>query len=197
MTQQKRESAKAAVAKLSATEKPASDAKALESTGKKYEEWVSVLDRWGAGDKKHPETVRYLMDKHGLEGWWAQTVTNVYERARGIRQKHQSGDGFTVYASKTVAAGIDDVFDAFADSRRRKQWLTDGTMKVRSSQAGRTAHFDWDGGSTRVTVTFEDKGSSKTTVSVSHEKLPDPQQAEKAKAAWRQRLADLNAYLES
>jgi uncharacterized protein YndB with AHSA1/START domain len=196
MTQQKRESAKAAVAKLSSSDKPASDAKAKESTGKSYEEWVSVLDRWGARDKKHPETVRYLMDKHELEGWWAQTVTNVYERARGIRQKHQQGEGFTVYASKTVAAGVDDVFDAFVDSRRRKQWLTDGTMRSRSSQPGRTAHFDWDD-STRVTVTFEGKGSSKTTVSVAHERLADPQEAEKAKASWRQRLSDLNAYLGS
>jgi hypothetical protein len=46
-------------------------------------------------------------------------------------------------------------------------------------------------------VTFEEKGPAKTTVTVSHERLADPDDAEAAKLAWRSRLTSLKAYLES
>ena len=50
----------------------------------------------------------------------------------------------------------------------------------------------------RVDVFFVmDKGPAKTTVTVSHERLPDPDEAEAAKVAWRQRLGSLKAYLEA
>ena len=70
-------------------------------------------------------------------------------------------------------------------------------MSLRTSKAGRSARFDWDGGSTRVNVGIIARGPSKATVSVSHEQLANPRDAEKAKAMWRQRLADLKSLLES
>jgi hypothetical protein len=70
-------------------------------------------------------------------------------------------------------------------------------MSLRSSQPARTARFDWENGSTRVGVSFEEKGPSKTAVAVAHERLPDAEEAEATKAAWRQRLADLKTFLES
>jgi hypothetical protein len=48
-----------------------------------------------------------------------------------------------------------------------------------------------------VNVAFIDKGPSKATVAVAHEKLPDADEAETAKASWRARLADLKSFLES
>lgn len=194
---QQRDRIRAAGTRLTAADKPASDAKVKKVTGRTYEEWISILERWGARERKYGQTVRFLVDEHGLEGWWAQTITNVYERSQGLRQKHQRPDGFTIYASKTIGAPRDVVFDAFVDSRQRKKWLTDGAMKVRTSQPGHTARFDWEDGSTRVSVSFEEKGPSKTTAAVAHERLPDAQEAEKAKAYWRQRLADLKDFLES
>jgi uncharacterized protein YndB with AHSA1/START domain len=119
-----------------------------------------------------------------------------YERASGLRLKHQQADGFTIYASKTIAVPIEVLFEAFVDPARRKQWLTDGTMSLRTSQINYTARFDWDDGSTRVNVSFVEKDPAKATVSVAHERLPDPDEAERAKASWRQRLADLKSLLE-
>lgn len=52
-------------------------------------------------------------------------------------------------------------------------------------------------GSTRVKASFEGKGPTKSTVAVAHERLPDPDEAETAKAAWRKRLSDLKSSLES
>jgi hypothetical protein len=175
----------------------ASDARLVEATGRGWEAWLSVLDRWGARRRKHGEIVDFLMGEHGVSGWYAQAITNGFERARGIRLKHQQPDGFTVYASKTVGVPLDVLFDAFADERMRGEWLTDGRMTARTSQPGKVARFDWEGGQTRVAVTFEGKGPTRATAHVAHERLADPDEAEAAKSAWKERLAALKAFLET
>jgi hypothetical protein len=192
----KRDRVQAASARLADTaDRPAED-KLVEATGAGWEAWFALLDRWGARQRRHGEIAAHLVDDHGVPGWWSQAITVWYERARGLRLKHQQADGFTVYASKTVAVPLDDVFDAFVDARARRKWLTDGAMRMRTSQPGRTARFDWEGGPTRVSVAFDEKGPAKVTVSVAHERLPDPDEAETAKAAWRARLVDLRSFLE-
>jgi Domain of unknown function (DUF4287) len=186
----------AARASLAASTERPSDDKVEEVTGKKWEAWFSLLDRWGAHQRKHGETVAFLMNEHDVSGWWAQSITVWYERARGMRLKHQQADGFTIYASKTIAVPLDVLFDAFVDPQLQHKWLTDGTMSLRTSRPGHTARFDWEDGLTRVNVSFVDKGPAKSTVTVAHERLPDPDDAEAAKASWRERLAKLKAYLE-
>jgi hypothetical protein len=193
---QKRDRVKAARTRLAADAKPVSDQKIKEATGRTWEAWLSILDRWGARDRKHGETVDFLMT-HDVEGWYAQAIAVGYERSRGMRLKHQQADGFTIYASKTIAVPIDVLFNAFVDSRKRKRWLTDGAMSLRNSRPGLTARFNWEDGSTRVTVSFEDKGPSKSTVAVAHERLADPDEAETAKALWKERLVRLKSFLES
>lgn len=175
----------------------ASDAKLTEVTGRNWEAWLSILDRWKARDRKHGETVDFLIAEHAVPHWWAQTITGGFERARGMRLKHQQPDGFTIYATRTVGVPIGVLFDAFASEPSRRQWLTDGSMSLRTSQPGRVARFDWGGGPTRVSVTFEDKGPAKSTAAVAHERLADPVEAETAKASWRARLAALKSHLES
>jgi hypothetical protein len=101
---QKRARVEAARTKLAAAPMPVSEEKLKEATGRRWEAWFSILDRWGARDRKHGEMVGFLMDEHDVEGWYAQAITVGYERARGMRLKHQQADGFTVYASKTIAA---------------------------------------------------------------------------------------------
>jgi uncharacterized protein DUF4287 len=194
---QKRDRVKAARTRLAADAKPVSDQKIKEATGRTWEAWLSILDRWGARDRKHGETVDFLMTQHDVEGWYAQAITVGFERARGMRLKHQQAEGFTISASKTIAVPIDVLFDAFVNSRRRNKWLTDGTMSLRTSQPGRTARFNWEDGSTRVNVSVIEKGPSKSMVAVAHERLADADDAEMAKALWKERLAELKSFLES
>jgi hypothetical protein len=176
----------------------ASDAKLLEATGKHWLEWIAILDAWGATSRTHPEIVEYLSHEQGVAPWWRQAVTNGYERARGMRRKHQQADGFTVYASKTYGVGLDELFDSFADDATRARWLVDGSMSVRprGTQRGKVARFDWAGDASRVMVTFEGKGPGRSTAHVAHERLPDAAAGEAAKAAWRARLGALKAALE-
>ena len=172
------------------------DDKVEAATGRRWDAWFTILDEWGGRDRTHRDTAAFLVEAHGVPGWWAQTVTVSYQRARGLRLKHQQAHGFTVSASKTVAAPPETLFEAFVDPRRRRRWLPDATLRLRTSQPPRTARFDWGDGATRLLVSFDAKGPAKTTVTVSHERLPDPDEAETAKVAWRGRLADLKAFAE-
>jgi hypothetical protein len=193
----KRARVQAARERLAVTDDRPTDDKVAAATGRRWEAWFSVLDRWGARQRKHGETVAFLMEEHDVPSWWAQSVTIWYERARGMRLKHQQADGFTIYASKTIGVPVDVLFDAFVNPRSRRKWLNDGTMSLRSSQPGHTARFDWGDGATRVSVSFEDKGAAKATVAVAHERLPDADEAEVTKASWRERLAGLKSFLEA
>lgn len=193
----RRDDAKQSRKRMASARELVSDEKLVDVTGRDWEHWLGVLDAWRARDRTHTETAEHLVTQHAVPGWYAQAITNGYERARGMRVKHQQADGFTVYASKTVNVPVDVLFEAFVDDDVRGRWLTDGTMSVRSAQSGKVARFTWAGGPTRIMVTFDPKGPSKTTASVSHERLPDPEAAEVAKASWRKRVAALKAFLET
>jgi transposase-like protein len=162
------------------------------------DEWFALLDNWGAPGRKYREIADWLTGKHGISKWWAQKLIVEYEQERGLRPPGVRPDGtFEVSASKTVAVPAKRLFEAFVNPRERRKWLTDGRMSLRTSQPGRSARFDWGGGSTRVNVGFVAKGRSKATVAVSHERLADADEAEATKAMWKERLSDLKSFIES
>jgi Domain of unknown function (DUF4287) len=168
------------------------------ATGRDRDEWFARLDAWGAAGRGYREIADWLMGEHDLSRWWAQKLIVEYEQARGRRPAGVRPDGtFEVSASKTIAVPVKRLFEAFVNTRQRKKWLTDGRMLLRTSQPGRSARFDWEDGSTRVNVDFVDKGPSKSTVAVAHERLADADEAETTKAMWKERLAELKSFLES
>ena len=167
------------------------------ATGRDRAEWFALLDEWGAAGRPYKEISEWLTGEHDLSRWWAQKLIVEYEEARGIREPGARRNGtYEVGASKTVAVPVTRAFDAFVDSRKRNRWLTDGKMLVARSEPGRSARFWWQDGSSRVSVTFEDKGSSKATVTVIHNGLPNAKRAQAMKAKWRARLNELKSYLE-
>ena len=105
-------------------------------------------------------------------------------------------DGFAVGASKTIAVPVGRLFEAFEDEDLRERWLPGAELHVRTATAPRTARYDWEDGSTRVIVGFDDIGEAKSRVAVSHERLPDADTADEMKACWRERLAALKQQLE-
>ena len=173
-----------------------SDEKMREATGKSHEDWFAVLDAWGGTDHTHTEIARHVHDELGVDGWWAQSITVSYERARGLRAVGQMKDGWTINASRTVDVAVGDLFDAIVEDRVRKRWLPDADLGLRTATKPKSARFNWEDGSTRVNVTFEAKGPSKATVFVSHERLPDADTADAMKAYWRAALVDLKRQLE-
>jgi hypothetical protein len=167
------------------------------ATGRPRPEWFALLDSWGAHSRPYREIAAYLTGEHGLSKWWAQKLIVEYEQDRGLRAPGVRRDGtFEVTASKTVAVPCERLFDAFVDSKKRNRWLTDGSMRLRASRPGRQARFDWADGTSRVTVEFTAKGPAKSTVAVAHQRLAAADEAQAAKALWRERLTELKSFLE-
>jgi hypothetical protein len=173
---------------------PTSDASIRDRTGRGWEEWFDVLDEWGAADKSHREIARWVAEQLGVEPlvWNAQAITGSYERARLGRAIGEHPDGFRASASKTVAVPVESLYDAFVQPRRRTRWMPDGELRKRTATKPLRARFDWGDDGQRVHVTFAAKGVAKSTVTLSHERLPDAAERDRMKAYWKDRLAALD-----
>ncbi len=167
-------------------------------TGRGWEEWFDLLDEWGATELGHTELARRVASELDGEllGWNSQAITVSYERARGLREVGERSDGFAISAQKTVAAPVDEVFDAFVDPARRAAWLPDGGLSERTATKPKSARFDWGDGETRVHVTFLPKDDGRSTVAVEHRRLHDKRHADETRAFWRTRLAALAGLVE-
>ena len=168
------------------------DANVRKNTGRGWRDWLRILDAWGATGHKHKDIVGFLMEEHDVPGWWAQSITTGFERARGMRAKHQTVAGsFQVSVSKTFPIGVTKLFKAFTEAPQRVRWLERGTLKARTTIRNRTARFDFRDGTSRVVAYFDPKDRSKTTVTVMHEKLPDAEAVEAMRTMWKERLKRL------
>jgi hypothetical protein len=173
-----------------------SDEAIRKRTGRGWEEWFDLLDDWGAAERSHTEIARWITQEQGLDGWSSQSVTVSYERARVGRALGEHADGFSVTASKTVAVPVDRLYESFVNASRRRRWLPDGKLRVRTSIEPRSARFDWGDGTTRVAVGFTSKGVGKSQVALEHSRLTSAKEADRMKAYWRERVSMLKQQLE-
>jgi hypothetical protein len=174
-----------------------SDEAIRKRTGRGWEEWFELLDDWGAAERSHTEIARWITREQSIDGWSSQSVTVSYERARVGRALGEHADGFSVSASRTVAVPIDRLYQAFHNASRRKRWLPDGRLRMRTSIEPRSIRFDWGDGSTRVNVGFTEKGAGKSQVALEHSRLSSAQEADRMKAYWRERVRTLKEQLET
>jgi len=197
--------ARTAAARKPATRMPAkvmklagvgSDA-VMKATGKAWEEWLKVLDQAGAVKMPHKAIAEMVYKKYGVPGWWAQMVTVGYEQARGMRAVYEKADGFAANASKTIAANLERVYDAWHDPRLREFWLPGAPLEVRRSTDGKSMRITWTLGDSSVDVGFFSKGADKSMVQVEHSKLSDAQAVAAQKAYWSEGLERLRTWLEA
>jgi hypothetical protein len=175
-----------------------SDENIRSRTGRGWEEWFDLLDAWGAAERSHRETARYVAGLQGIDplAWNAQAVVSSYEQTRGLRAPGEHADGFAITASRTVAVPVDRLYDAFVDASLRDSWLPDGELRERTATRPRSARFDWGDGGSRVHVTFAAKSDESSTAALEHRRLADAGEAERMKAYWRERIAALKEELE-
>jgi hypothetical protein len=171
-----------------------SEAAIVRGTGRGWDDWFRTLDGWDATTHSHTEIARYVNAELGVDGWWSQSVTVGYERARGMRAPHQRPEGFEVSISKTVEMLPLDAWRAFVEPSRRATWL-DLPLRMRTGTRtiGRSARFDVPTEGTRVHASFDAKGDDRCVVTVTHLKLADAADVEAHRAAWKQRLGRLAA----
>jgi hypothetical protein len=167
----------------------------LRGTGRSWDDWLRVLDARGVEGFSHRDAAAWLREELGVDGWWAQSITVGFERARGLRAAHQVADGFSVGVSKTLAVGAERLWAAFADEEARSRWLDPGVLRLRTAQPARSARFDAEAGRSRVNVYLTAKAPAKTSVTVQHERLASAAEVETWRAFWRGRLAALGTAL--
>ena len=160
-------------------------------TGCTWEKWVWALDHVNAQAWPHREIARYVHEKYQVPGWWAQAVTVGYERIRGLREKGQRRSGaWEASKSRTIGAGVSTVFRAVKEPRRRRAWLGDVNVVVRTAVPNKSVRLTWEDG-TSVEVYLVSKGRSKSQVTVQHTRLPSREAKERLTAFWAERLGVL------
>ena len=162
------------------------DAVVKKRTGRDWREWVAVLDAARASEKPHRAIAQYVSSL-GTPDWWSQMLTVGYERIRGLRDKGQRRSGeYEASKSRTFAVRVEKLYAAFINARTRKRWLP-AKIEVRSANPHKRMRVAWEDG-TIVEIMFMRKADRKSSVAVTHQKLPDKSAAERMKAWWNERL---------
>jgi hypothetical protein len=55
-----------------------SDEQVVEKTGKKISDWIKILDKFKAGEKKSNDVVAFLQKDYDVPRYWARTLTTHY-----------------------------------------------------------------------------------------------------------------------
>jgi hypothetical protein len=169
-----------------------SEASIRTRTGRGWAEWASLLDAIDASNKPHRDIAQYASSL-GIPGWWSQAVAVGYERIRGLRDKGQRrGGSFEASKSRTFDVPVATLFEAFADSRRRRRWMRTPTT-IRVAQPHKSMRLTWNDG-TIVALYFMAKGQ-RSAVAVQHQKLPDRSAVDAARKGWGERLDRLGRLL--
>ena len=170
----------------------------VRATGKFPEDWFSLLDAAGAQDLSHKDIATMLREEHGVSPWWSQQVTVEYERARGMRERHQTTRGYQVSVSKTVAVPLPELYATFADASRRAEWLPNTPITVRKETPEKTVRAMWtdgDGTESALDISFYASGESKGRITVMHSKLADADDVEARRTFWKAALERLAAFV--
>jgi DNA-binding transcriptional ArsR family regulator len=54
------------------------DEQLVEKSGKKAAEWIKILDKFKAAEKKSNDVVAFLQNDHAVPRYWARTITTMY-----------------------------------------------------------------------------------------------------------------------
>jgi hypothetical protein len=170
-----------------------SEEKVVENTGHTWAEWVDLIDAGPGRAAGHTAIAAWVHAEHALTGWWAQGVTVGYERLAGLRLPGQMADGtFSVSRSRVLALSADLLRSALLDEHARADLFPDVDTVLRSAPAAKTLRFavsaaGHPAGSLQVAA--EPVPAGRLRVTVTHEKLPTFDAANRWKPVWADWLA--------
>jgi uncharacterized protein YndB with AHSA1/START domain len=198
-----------------------SDGAVRKATGKSKNEWFGFIETAGFGDKSHKEIAVYLETEAGLDGWWAQEITVLYERKTGRRVKGQTADGlYQIGVSKTLDRPLADIWTLLLTPEALALFVGeepagdpsaglediagtggDGTEYAMTTFVP-SSHFrmrwrsdEWEAPSI-LQLRLTEKGPAKTGITVHHEKLPSADAREAMRARWKEALKNLREMIE-
>ena len=177
-------------------EPPVSEERVVAATGRGWQAWFEVLDRWEAARRSHTEIARLAqggswgrrlvlaVDHRGLRaGAGPAGAGRASGRIRGGRvEDHRCAGGAALRgirgrgAARALAAGS-------GAARAHGHAPANRPLRLGGRLDPRHPHFD-------------DLGEAKSRVALSHERLPDAEAADEMKAWWQERLTALKSQLE-
>jgi hypothetical protein len=160
-----------------------------EATGRDWDAWCDLIDAWDGDKDDHGALAAHLVDDHGVEGWWSQTIAVGYERITGRRLPYQRSDGtFSATRSRTVSTDPAELRALLLDDADRADLLPGLATKLRSRPTSKNLRFavgdetTGDDGTVEIAMTSRDDG--RVTVHIEHARLAGPDQVEPWKAYW-------------
>jgi uncharacterized protein YndB with AHSA1/START domain len=165
-------------------------------TGRGWPEWFALLDEADAVKLGHKGIVALLAGQRRVGPWWGQMIAVAYEQERGLREVHQTPQGYQLSASKTVGAPLETVFAAWTDEQLRSTWLAGQEFTIRKANRGKSLRLSWGGNGSAVDVSFNARGNAKTQVVVDHRRLADADAVREMKAFWSSALERLKQAVE-
>jgi len=193
-----------------------SEATCKEATGKSLTEWFEALDRHGGSPLGRRELSKWIEHEHDVTVWWAATITNEYEIARGDLAKDGKPKGYSICPTKSIAASPQTCFDAFATAKALDAWYGPGNRldlreggtwtcadgnraMLRKVNAGKNLRLIAEDTGltlpTPVEIKFTPNGA-KCTVMVAIERLQTRAEADGYRRAWGEALDRLKSVVE-
>lgn len=168
-----------------------SDESIREATGRGWDDWCDVIDAWPGHDDGHTAIASYLVDEHGINGWWAQSVTVGYERITGRRLRHQRPDGtFSAGKTRTIRTDAKLLREMLLDEDGRADLFPHIDTELRSRPTSKNVRLAVGPGIALIDLRPREDG--RVTVAVAHEQLPDAGAVEAWKAFWETWLEALD-----
>jgi len=146
------------------------DAAVREATGRGWDEWRELIDRWPGHADGHAAVATYLTEELGIEGWWAQSVTVGWERITGRRLPQQRPDGsFSASRSRMLRVDAERLRELLLDEAGRAVLFPGLAPELRSRPTSKNVRLGLGSGSAEISLTPRDDG--RVTVTIQHERL--------------------------
>lgn len=169
------------------------------ATGKNWDQWVAIIDRFGGKKMSHKEIAAKLYnDKLIKSGWWCQMVTVGYEYAKGRRVVGQTlSVGFEIGVQKMVHLPKKKVWQIINSSAGKKIWQGKAKVELRTKKEEERMRLRFiPPGRKQPTVlqiylSCPRNEMNKTTVGFHHEKLSGLAERNKMRRHWQKVLVKL------
>lgn len=170
------------------------------ATGRSWSEWTAYFESHAARTLTHAEIARLaraaMPETLVNPDWWAQGTAIAFEQHAGLRIPGQSSSGtFRVSVSRTLPMDRDAAVEAWAAGPgTAAEQLGHRASPPRRSRTEKRAFWriDLDGaGRVEVAASPHAKDAGRSSISISHDGLPDADRIELWRAHWKALLGEL------